>query len=430
MLAIVLLGALSACSGSGRPPQDDPPAVSFLLSAGDSTFWVERDSSGLRVRRSPMLLTEHDGRFYELYLTDFDRSYYDAVILGQRVWRRDLASGDSLLLMDDSLLTSIADDYAARHPGEAPLDPDEDASEDPATHATTDLALVDAAGPYVTIEQHIDIDIAGVRDQHLVRRGVLDLRDGHLVRIGDLVGAARARDVHREGARLLAVALDSIRRTRDERARRAATALTGFVFDSLSYSLVDQDGAPAIAFWVPGRGLRAGGYALPLPPIAIVPGPWWTPIRRGLPAASPPAVRELSWNGEGYDIVTREDSTGEGAQLAIRVAPNEWHVTRVPLPVRRVHRLDRPAAGAATLAALRRAFEESALYSGEARTAVVPTRPLVRSVAITHRPLDARAPISVLACSVPNRAARHAAPASCRARVAPGDPNDEEIHAR
>lgn len=429
LFAGVLLATLSACSGSGRGPQADPPAASFLLSAGDSTFWVERDSSGLRVRRSPMLLTEHDGRFYELYLTDFDRSYYDAVILGQRVWRRDVASGDSLLLMDDSLITSIADEYAARHPGESPLDPDEDVSEDPATHATTDLALVDAAGPYVTIEQHVDIDIAGVRDQHLVRRGVLDLRDGHLVRIADLVGEARARDVQREGERLLAVALDSIRRTRDERARRAATALTGFVFDSLSYALVDQDGAPAVAFFVPGRGMRAGGYALPLPPIAILPGPWWTPIRRGLPAAGT-AARELSWKGETYDIVSREDSTGDGAQVAIRVAPNEWHVTRVPLPVRRVHRLDRPAAGDATLAALRRAFEESALYSGEARTAVVPIRPLARSVAIAGRPLDARAPISVLACSVPHRAARHAAPATCRARVAPGDPNDEEIHAR
>lgn len=385
-LATFLLGALSACSEARRAGEQDPPPASFLVSAGDSTFWVERDSGGLRIRRSPMLLTEHDGRFYELYLTDFDRTYYDAVMLGQRVWRRDLASGDSLLLLDDSLITAIADEYAARHPGEAPLDPDEDASDDPATHATTDLMLVDAAGPYVTIEQHVDIDIAGVRDQHVARRGVLDLRDGHLVRVADLVGEARAREVHREGERLLAMALDSIRSTRDERARRAATALTGFVFDSLSYSLVDEDGVPAIAFWVPGRGIRAGGYALPLPPIAIAPGPWWTPIRRGLPVNASPAGRELLWKGATYDVVSREDSSGDGAVLAIRVSPNEWPVTRIPLPVRRVHRLDAPATGEAMLAALRRAFEESALYSGEARTAVVPLRPLGRSVAATRRP--------------------------------------------
>lgn len=429
--AFVALAILAGACTRARATSDRPPPASFLVSAGDSTFWVESDSSALRVRRSPMLLTEHDGRFYELYLTDFDRSYYDAVILGQQVWRRDVASGDSLLLLDDSLLTSIADDYAAQHPGEAPLDPDEDAAEDPSTHATTDLALLDAAGPYVTIEQHVDIDVAGSRDHHVSRRGVLDLRDGHLVRIADLVGEARARDVIREGERLLALAIDSIRQTRDERARRAATALTGFVFDSLSFALVDQDGAPAVAFSVPGRGIRAGGYALPLPPIPIVAGPWWTPIRRDLPADASLPGRAMSWTGERYDVLSREDSSGEGATILLRHSPNEWSVTRVPLPVRRVHRLDTPAAGEATLAALRRAFEESALYSGEARTAAVPARPLARMIARTnskrHPPLDAKALTSVLACSAANPASRHAARATCRARVAPGDRNDEEI---
>lgn len=424
---VAIAGAAAIACSAPRSAADRPPAASFLVSAGDSTFWVESDSSGLRVRRSPMLLTEHDGRFYELYLTDFDRSYYDAVILGQQVWRRDIASGDSLLLLDDSLLTSIADDYAARHPGEAPLDPEEDAAEDPSTHATTDLALLDAAGPFVTIEQHVDIDVAGSRDHHVSRRGVLDLRDGHLVRVADLVGESRAREVISEGQRLLTLAIDSIRQTRDERARRAATALTGFVFDSLSFALVDQDGAPAVAFSVPGRGIRAGGYALPLPPIPIVAGPWWAPIRRELPADASAPGRPLRWTGEGYDIVSRDDSTGEGATIAIHRAPNEWPVTRVPLPVRRVHRLDAPSAGEATLAALRRAFEESALYSGEARTAAVPVRPLARVIANRAAPLDARAPISVLACSTANPAMRRDARATCRARVAPGDRNDEEI---
>jgi len=237
--------------------------------------------------------------------------------------------------------------------------------------------------------------------------------------------------VIREGERLLALAIDSIRLTRDERARRAATALTGFVLDSLSFALVDQDGAPAVAFSVPGRGIRAGGYALPLPPIPIVAGPWWTPIRRDLPADASLPGRAMRWTGEGYDVLSREDSSGEGATIVLRHSPNEWSVTRVPLPVRRVHRLDTPAAGEATLAALRRAFEESALYSGEARTAAVPVRPLARLIARTkskrHPPLDAKALTSVLACSAANPASRHAARATCRARVAPGDRNDEEI---
>lgn len=374
-----------------------------------------------------MLLTEHDGHFYELYLTDLDRSFYDAVILGQQVWRRDVASGDSLLLLDDSLMAAVAEEYAAAHPDAAPLDPEEDASDDPSTHATTDMALLDAAGPFVTIEQHVDIDIAGARDHHVTRRGVLDLRDGHLVRVGELAGEAGAREIFRQGERLLALAIDSIRRTSDERARRAATALTGFAFDSLSFALVDQDGAPAVAFSVPGRGLRAGGYALPLPPIPIVAGPWWGPIRSGLPDEVPGTVRALHWQGEGYGIVSRDDSVGEGATIAIQVAPNEWPVAHVPTPVRRIHRLDRPPALPATLTALRRAFDEAALYSGEVRTASNRAPEPATLIANRRVPLDARAPSGVLACRAADPAMRHAARAACRARVAPGDRNDEEI---
>ncbi|MBK6489078.1 MAG: hypothetical protein IPF98_20025 [Gemmatimonadetes bacterium] len=368
MAAALVVTALSACVGS-RNARTDLPAASFLVSAGDSTFWVESDSAGLRVRRSPMLLTEHGGRFYELYLTDVDLSYIDAVILGQRVWRRDVATGDSLLLLDDSVLVALAADYAARHPNDLPLAPDEEAAEEPSTHATTDTELLDVAGPFLMIEQHVDIDVLGERDQHVTRRGVLDARDGHAVSLDELIGKQKAGDVFREGNRLLAAAIDSIRRTSDERARRAATALAGFTFDSLSFSLVEVDGAPAVAFVVPGRGPRAGGYALPLPPISIEAGSWWDAVRDGIPVATDSGGRALVWRGTGYDVVAREDSTGESAALALRREHSEWTVARVPVPVRRVHRLDLPGAAATMVPALRRAFDEAALYSGEVRTA-------------------------------------------------------------
>jgi len=332
-------------------------------------YWVQSDSSGIKVRRSPMLLTEHEGRFYELYLTDVDRSYYDAVILGQRVWRRDIETGDSLLLVADSLMVALADDYAARHPQELPLSSEEDAAEEPATHATTETELLDVAGPFLTIEEHVDIDVVGNRDVHLTRRAVVDVRDGHFVGIPELVGEVQARDVFSEGRRLLGVALDSIRRARDERARRAETALTGFVFDSLSYALVDEGGKPAVAFLVPGRGVRAGGYALPLPPIPVVEGPWWTPIRAGLPTGAAGGDGTSEWRGAPYDVLSRDDSTGDGATISVRIAPNEWVVTRVQAPIRRVLRLDLPRTSPRTFEALRRAFDESALYSGQVSTA-------------------------------------------------------------
>lgn len=386
LLAATLLA--TGCS-AGRDAASGAPRASFLVAAGDSTFWVESDSAGMRVRRSSMLLAEFDGRFHELYLTDDDRSYYDAVIVGQRIFRRDLERGDSLLLLEDSTLAELARDYAARHPNEVPLAPDEDAAEEPTTHATTETELLDVAGPFLTFEQHVDIDVVGDRDQHVTRRGVIDIRDGRQVTVSELVGEAQGRHIVRRARALLAEALDSVRRANDERARRAATALTGFVFDSLSFALVDDEAMPAIAFLVPGRGPRAGGYALPLPPIRIEGATWWAPIRATLPTE--PAGGG-TWRGPGYDVVAREDSAGESVQVALRAAPNEWVVGRLPAPVRRVHRLDHPAVLPATVQALRRAFDESALYSGEVRTAARLPGPRARPAPGVASPVKTLAP--------------------------------------
>ncbi|MBK8056676.1 MAG: hypothetical protein IPK33_02015 [Gemmatimonadetes bacterium] len=375
--------ATTACGDARRA--EAAPRASFLVAAGDSTFWVDSDGDRVTLRRSPMLLAEHAGHYYELYLTDDDQSYYDAVILGQRIFRRDLNTGDSLLLLEDSTLARLAADYARGHPGESPLAPDEDVAEEPSTHATTETELLDVSGPFLTYEQHVDLDVVGERDQHVTRRGVLDVRDGHAVAVADLVGRAQASEIHRQGQRLLAMAMDSIRRANDERARRAATALTGFVFDSLSFALVEDEGAPAVAFLVPGRGPRAGGFALPLPPLRITEGPWWASIRAGLPTAP---AGGATWRGAGYDVIARDDSAGESAVLVLRKGPNEWPVGRVPTPVRRVHRLDDPRVDAATIHGLRRAFDESALYSGDTRTASFPSFPRTPVIWVSHSHLD------------------------------------------
>jgi len=367
--------ALSAC-GRSRSADARVPNISFLVSAGDSTFWVARDRDRFGVRRSPMLLASDRGRFYELYLADDDRSFYDAVIVGQRVYRRDLVTGDSLALYQDTTIARLAGDYAAQHPNEAPLGPDEEAASDPSTSASTEMELLDVVGPYLTYEQHVDIHAPGDREQLLTRWGVIDIRDGRMVRVADLVGAPHAADVYRAGRRLFEAALDSVRRMPDERARRASLALSEFAFDSTSFSLVDDGGAPAIAFLVPGRGTRAGGYSLPLPPLRIDEGEWWAPVRAGLPTDTAGAA---TWRGRRYDVLVREDSLDENLQLIVRRGPNEWRVTSVPTPVRRVIRLDDPPLPIETLRALRRAFDESALYSGESRTALNLQVPEARS---------------------------------------------------
>ncbi|MEO6446015.1 MAG: hypothetical protein ABIZ91_19585 [Gemmatimonadaceae bacterium] len=337
--------------------------------AGDSTFWVASDADRVKVRRSPLLLTLVDGRFQELYLADTDHSFYDALVVGQRIYKRDLITGDSVMVLDDAVVSRVAQDYAASHPHERPLALDEETSEEPSVQATTDTELLDASGPFLTYEQHVDIDIAGERDQHSTRRGVIDLRAGRRIGVAHLVDVDQGRAILQEGRRLLASAVDSVRRARDERARRAVSALTGFVFDSTSFGLTQMEGHPAVAFLVPGQGPRAGGYSLPLPPIRIAPGPWWAEVRSTLASS---AAENTTWKGGTYDVLAREDSSGETTRITVRVGPNEWSVARVPSPVRRVFRLDAALRDSAVVRALARAFDESSLYSGDASTAALP----------------------------------------------------------
>ena len=63
-------------------------------------------------------------------------------------------------------------------PDERPLGADEDGSDDPHTVATSDAEMLDVVGPLLSFAHHIDIDIANVEDSHVVRHGVIDLRDG------------------------------------------------------------------------------------------------------------------------------------------------------------------------------------------------------------------------------------------------------------
>ena len=54
----------------GCTPVDHPPEVSFLVVAGDSTYWVERSDDRLRVRASPLFLARLGREFSELYVAD------------------------------------------------------------------------------------------------------------------------------------------------------------------------------------------------------------------------------------------------------------------------------------------------------------------------------------------------------------------------
>lgn len=372
-IAFLLLGAIGCASKS--PVDVPPPAADFLVTAGDSAFWVSTTDGRFRIRRAPLMLANLGGRFYELYVADDDRSYFDALLIGQRIYRRDLLSGDSVAVFEDRRVSAVTRAYAAAHPDERPLDDDEDGSDEPHTVATSDAELLDVVGPLLSFARHTDIDIANVEDSHLERHGVIDLRDGTTATLGKIFGDSVARRITAQGRAAYRVVIDSVRRSRSTVARRAASVIDAFHFDSTSFGIVDIDGEPTVGFYVPGEGTSGEGLSLPLPHVRAPKPPWWSEIASTIPALGADSASEI-WRGTRYDVITRYDTSGDYATLVIRDSTKrEWNAGRLPTPARRVYRLDAPDVDTAARRGLARAFDESTLYSGAARTVLGPARP-------------------------------------------------------
>ena len=406
--ALLLLGAIG-CAFE-RHVDDPPPAADFLVTAGDSAFWVSTAEGRFRIRRAPLTLANFGGRFYELYVADDDRSYFDALLIGQRIYRRDLLSGDSVPVFEDRRVSAIARAYAAAHPDERPLDDDEDGSDEPHTVATSDAELLDVVGPLLSFSRHTDIDITNVEDSHVERHGVVDLRDGTMVTLRTIFGDSVARRITAEGRAAYRVVIDSVRRSGTEVARRAASVIDAFHFDSTSFGIIDIDGDPMVGFYVPGEGTSGEGLSLPLPHVRAPKPSWWSEIAGSVPSLGADSASEV-WHGRRYDVITRYDTSGDYATLVIRDSTtHEWSAGRLPTPARRVYRLDAPEVDTAARRGLARAFDESALYSGVARTVIGPPRartPLLLARWSRHPAPAARQPGRQPTRARPSRLARH-----------------------
>ncbi len=172
---------VSACGGV-KPPA--VPASDFIVATADSSYWVTSGPHGLKMRGAPMLIARVDGRFVEIFAGDDDRSYYDAVMVGQQLWARDILRGDSTVIFADTLVPRLAKAYAKKHPDEAPLAKDDETSEHPRTTVTADIEVLGVHGPYVSFEYSTDLEILDPRGnthRHAARRAMLDLRNGKTV---------------------------------------------------------------------------------------------------------------------------------------------------------------------------------------------------------------------------------------------------------
>ena len=379
---LALAATLLAGCATGGPPVAPPPAE-FLVATADSTFWVRTDAAGLHLRGSPLQLARVDGRYYELYVTDDDRSSADGIFVGQRVYRRDLVSGDSTVVYRDTVIGAIAAAWERRHPGAVRLAPDEQAAENPDTRAAVEIEFLDVHGPWLSLEVHVDVDGRNTPPTHDTRRAVADLRTGRGATLATVFGAGTARSVVAAGRAAFAGARDSVRRITDEIGVRARAALDGLGFDETSFSVETLGDGPAVAFLVPGGAAGATGITLPLAPIRTAPPPWWATDVRGTiataVAGTGPGRTLERWQRPRYELLARTDTVGAAITLALRdSARREFAIGRVHGEVRRVFWLDAAPLDSAARRALVHAFDEAALYSDDVKTAsrhVAPRHP-------------------------------------------------------
>lgn len=335
------------------------------------------DSSGIRSRGVPLVLAESDGRFYEIYLADDDRSYEDALLVGQRVYRRDLLRGDSSIVFEDGVVPRIARAYARAHPGARPLAPDESELEDPSVQATDEIELLGVHGPFVSFEYHADVELPRAEPWHTARRGVIDLRSGRIKRLRELFADSAANRVAREGKQFYRAAVDSVLVARrnadsvdDERRRRAAAIASQFRFDRNSFSLGALDGQPSVDFAAVGTGPDMAGELLPVAPVPGGHPGWWSKVSARFPIAEGDADRwQRPGSGADYGVLAHYDSTGDSARLALTDRSNhEWPLLSVAAPVFQMYWLDGGAVDSAQRRALQKAFDDALLYDERVRT--------------------------------------------------------------
>lgn len=391
LLTIACLGAL-ACERVDPPPP--APPAEFLVAAGDSVFWIRSEADGIRVRGAPMLLAMVGGRLSELYVTDEDLSFYDAIYVGQRLYKRDLVNGDSVQLFADTLMRALARGYAAANPEELPLGEEEAGSEDPRIVASAEIVVLDIMGPWASYEYRTDVDVIGRPSSFGLRRGVLDLRTGVPSTLDALFGRQEARRLAAEGQR-------QWRELRDSTLAAAAGTSDGeslraeyerLTFDARSFGLQAQDRRPLVQFTLVQRGALHASEATQLGPIAIDEPAWWPTLADAYPEVEGDGERR--WPRGDYTVVARP-APGQVPRVAFALRDaggQEWPLGFVPAPVQRLMWLEDSLVVPGTREALVRAFDEAALYSDETRVASVPfTRNFRSHERYRPRPLDSRA---------------------------------------
>lgn len=366
--SLVVTAAFLGLAACTRQQADRAPKAEFIVVAGDSAFWVQNDGRGVKVRGSPLVLARVDGRFEELYVVDEDRSFENALFVGQRLYQRDLITGDSAEIFRDTVVPRLSERYERRNPEARRLAPDEDPGEEPAVSASADVSVLGVHGPFLSLEVHVDTAGATDGGWHMTRHAVIDLRTSKQVSLSDVVGQAEASSALTRARRLFRETLDSVRADARPAAQRAARSIEHFRFDPTSFSLAAPNGTLMIAFSAPGAGTGGEGFTMPMRPLAVREPAWWAEVREALPTST--REREERWAVGSYTVRALYDTVAQPVTISlIDSTGHEFPVTSVTPPVHRVYWLDRPPIDKVQRDALTRAFDEAAMYDASTRTA-------------------------------------------------------------
>lgn len=186
-------------TGACALPPPPPPVAEFLVSAGDQTYWVRSDHSGLRIRGSPLILARTGGRYYEVFVGEIDRSFPRALFSGERVFRRDLTSGDSAVIYDDTAIVQMAADYRRRHPRAPLLGPEDDPDNVIDVSAVGETDILNVLGPYVALEHRLSIERSDEHGEDDTTRAVIDLRNGKPVELDRILRDSTVQEAAGEG---------------------------------------------------------------------------------------------------------------------------------------------------------------------------------------------------------------------------------------
>ena len=193
--SVLILAAAGACA----LPPPPPPLAEFLVSAGDQTYWVQSDHLGLKIRGSPLILARTGGRYYEVYVGEVDVAYPRALFAAERVFRREIASGDSAVIFEDSAVLALAADYRRKHPGQRLLAPDEDPDDEIDVAAVGETDILNVFGAYVALEHRLSVGRADGGDRDDTTRTVVDIRNGKRVTLEQVLADSSVREAAGEG---------------------------------------------------------------------------------------------------------------------------------------------------------------------------------------------------------------------------------------